>query len=117
MSELEVAHARFLHAITKAVPPSISINAHSSEFEDLREYIAKQFAPAVDDFLSALASDARSNGANIITSDFHTLFQDAIDGAGLLSDLTDEAESIKDHEAEVRADPRGWAKAQAMGVD
>lgn len=116
MSYLSDAHARLLIALADAKPSEISLSPKAEQFEDRRAHI-EYVAGAFDAYLHALAIDAADNLSTnriILTPDFICPVSTAV--SDLTSQFTDAAEYINEGSSERCADPKGWAKADALGV-
>ena len=88
------------------------------EPDDARALVKDLFdlASFIDPLIEALGEEAQSQFGGIDLKLFRNQLRDALDGNATY-ELEAAAERMAEDQAEIDADPRGWAKAHALGVD
>ncbi len=87
-----------------------------ADANEVRKDLETIAARVVDPLVEAIGEHAKENLPNIKIELFQKLLFGALDGEGLFN-LDESADRIREERREIEADPRGWSKAQAEGVD
>ena len=95
------AHGRLIEAAIKNPPVAFALFPSADNFTDAREYL-EALAHAFDEIAHNLAVEANANAtAHISTKDRTAIFSDSLGDSGLLSDLSEAAERLREDALEV----------------
>ena len=90
------AHARLIEAAVKNPPVAFTLFPTPDNFEDARDYLIA-LAHAFDDIAYQVASEANSNATmHVSYRDRASIFSNALSDSGLLSDLNEAAEQLRE---------------------
>ena len=93
---VNAAHARLIETVVKNQPVAFTMFPTPDNFEDARDYLIA-LAHAFDDIAYQVASEANSNATmHVSYRDRASIFSNALSDSGLLSDLNEAAEQLRE---------------------
>lgn len=99
-SHVNAAHARSIETHIKNPPPAFSLFPTPDQFEDAIQYL-EALAHAFDEIAYAVAVDASGNSTiPFSTKDRVSIFSGALSESGLLSDLEEAGERLREDHLE-----------------
>lgn len=96
---LNAAYQRMLAAVTDMEPPTFDVFPMSAQFDDAAAHLKDKWVSAIDDYIRALAIEARSNSTRPISAPT-TLLSDALHDSGLIGELEHEAYELREQAME-----------------